>query len=166
MEARRNYALSDVVNTLIKTRRGETILITHDTSTPRPYSRKVLLQGTKGLIRKYPDERIYLEGVSRNDRWDEAQAYRAQYEHPIWKALEEQSQGGGHGGMDYIEDFRLVQSLLAGESTDYDVYDGAAWTAVIMLSELSIAKRSEPQAFPDFTRGAWPTREPLGIVTI
>lgn len=166
VEARRGYALSDVVNTLIKTKRGETILVTHDTNTPRPYSRKVLLQGTRGLIRKYPDERIHLEGVSPAHRWEEGEGYRDQYEHPIWRALEEESRGGGHGGMDYIEDVRLVQSLLAGEPTDYDVYDGAAWTAVIMLSERSIARRSEPQPFPDFTKGAWRSREPLGVVTI
>lgn len=166
VEARRGYALSDVVNTLIKTRRGETILVTHDTSTPRPYSRKILLQGTEGLVRKYPEERIHLEGVSPAHRWEDAEAYRAEYEHPVWRALEERSEGASHGGMDYIEDFRLVQTLRSGEPMDYDVYDGAAWTAVIMLSERSIANRGEPQPFPDFTRGAWRTREPLGIVTI
>jgi hypothetical protein len=68
--------------------------------------------------------------------------------------------------MDYIEDYRLVQSLQSGEAMDFDVYDGAAWTAVIMLSERSIVERSAPQPFPDFTRGGWRTRDPLGIVTI
>ncbi|HKK92393.1 MAG TPA: Gfo/Idh/MocA family oxidoreductase [Longimicrobiales bacterium] len=166
MEARRGYRLSDVVNTLIKTKRGETILITHDTNTPRPYTRKVLLQGTNGLIRKYPEQRIHIEGTSPAHRWEDALDYREQYEHPIWKALEEESAGAGHGGMDYIEDYRLIQCLRSGERMDFDVYDGAAWTAVIMLSEQSIAARSEPQPFPDFTRGAWRSREPLGIVEI
>jgi len=123
----------------------------------------VLLQGTHGLVRKYPDERIHIEGRSDAHRWENLSEYRAQYEHPIWKQLEEQSRGAGHGGMDYIEDFRLIEALRAGRATDMDVYDGAAWTAVIMLSEQSIANRSAPQDFPDFTRGAWQSRLPLDL---
>jgi predicted dehydrogenase len=160
-EAKQKYALSDVVNTLIRTHGGQTILMTHDTNTPRPYSRKILLQGTEGLIRKYPEQKIYFEGKSKLDQWEQIQAYLAQYEHPIWKELEEKSRGAGHGGMDYIEDYRLVQALRAGTPTDLDVYDGAAWTAITDLSERSIAGRSRPVDFPDFTRGAWRTRKPL-----
>src|SRR5690606_4469234 len=78
-EARQTYALSDVVNTLIRTKAGQTILITHDTNSPRPYSRKVLLQGTHGLVRKYPDERIHIEGRSDAHRWENLSEYRAQY---------------------------------------------------------------------------------------
>ncbi len=165
-EALQQYKLSDVVNTLIQTTAGQTILVTHDTNTPRPYSRKYLVQGTKGLYRKYPEERVHIEGRDAAHRWVDGQSYRDEFEHPIWKALEEEAQGAGHGGMDYIEDYRLIQTLLAGEPTDFDVYDAASWSAVITTSEESIAKRGQPIAFPDFTRGAWPTREPLGIVTI
>jgi predicted dehydrogenase len=163
-EARQRYALGDVVSTLIRTTAGQTIIVTHDTNSPRPYSRKILLQGTKGLVRKYPEQRIHLEGRSPAHRWEELAAYQARYEHPLWRSLEERSSGAGHGGMDYIEDFRLIQSLRAGAPMDMDVYDGAAWTAVIMLSERSIAARSRPQDFPDFTRGAWTSRPPLGII--
>jgi predicted dehydrogenase len=163
-EAKQSYALGDVVNTLIRTTGGQTIVITHDTNSPRPYSRNILLQGTKGIVRKYPEQKVYIEGRSPADQWEEVKAYQARYEHPLWKALEERSAGAGHGGMDYIEDFRLVQNLRAGTSMDADVYDGAAWTAIIMLSERSIAARSRPQDFPDFTRGAWTTRPPLGII--
>jgi predicted dehydrogenase len=165
-EARQRYALGDVVTTLIRTAAGQTIVITHDTDSPRPYSRNVLLQGTKGIVQKYPVQRIYVEGRSRNDRWDDLQEYREQYDHPLWKGLEERSAGAGHGGMDYIEDFRLIQCLRQGTPTDFDVYDGAAWTAVIMLSEQSIAERSRSLDFPDFTRGAWRSRPPLGIVDV
>jgi predicted dehydrogenase len=162
-EAKQRYALSDVVNTLIHTQRGETILVTHDTNSPRPYSRKILLQGTEGLIRKYPEQKIHLEGKSKPHTWEEIDAYLAQYEHPIWKELREKSRGAGHGGMDYIEDYRLIQALRAGTPTDMDVYDGAAWSAVTELSERSIAARSAPMDFPDFTRGAWRTRRPLNL---
>lgn len=164
-EARQEYALGDVVNTLIRTARGATILLTHDTSSPRPYSRRILLQGTEGLIRKYPDQRIHVEGRSAAHQWEDAQLYREQFEHPVWKALEARAQGAGHGGMDFIEDFRLIHCLRAGAPLDMDVYDGAAWSAIAALSERSIATRQTVEC-PDFTNGAWRTRPPLGIVTI
>ena len=165
-EARQTYALGDVVTTLIRTKQGQTIVITHDTDSPRPYSRNVLLQGTKGLVRKYPEQRVYVEGRSPNDRWEDLNTYRAQYDHPLWKGLDERAAGAGHGGMDFIEDYRLVQCLRSGTPMDFDVYDGAAWTGVIMMSEQSIAQRSRSLDFPDFTRGAWKTRPPLGVVDV
>ena len=95
--------------------------------------------------------------------WEATTEYLKTWDHPIWKQLEEESRGAGHGGMDYIEDFRLIRALREGLPTDLDVYDGAAWTAIIMLSERSIAAGSAPQQFPDFTRGAWQTRKPLSL---
>jgi predicted dehydrogenase len=163
-EARQRYALGDVTTTLIRTKNGQTITLTHDTDSPRPYSRNILLQGTKGLAQKYPVQRVYIEGRSPNDRWEDLQKYSEEYDHPLWKGLEQRSAGAGHGGMDYIEDYRLVQCLRQGTPTDFDVYDGAAWTAVINMSEQSIAQRSRSVDFPDFTRGAWQTRAPLGII--
>ena len=163
-EAQQKYALGDVVTTVIKTKSGQTIVVTHDTDLPRPYSRNILLQGTKGLVRKYPEQKIYVEGRSPNDRWEDLQAYRAEFDHPLWKGLDERAAGAGHGGMDYIEDYRLVQCLRQGTPMDSDVYDGAACTAVIMVSEQSIAERSRSIDFPDFTRGAWRSRPSLGII--
>ncbi|MFW5951979.1 MAG: Gfo/Idh/MocA family protein, partial [Gemmatimonadota bacterium] len=163
--ATRDYALGDVVNTLVRTARGETIQIVHDTNGPRPYSRKILLQGTRGVARKYPDERIHIEGISEAHRWEDFRAWREEWDHPIWRALEEASRGAGHGGMDYIEDYRLIQCLREGAPMDMDVYDGAAWSAISELSEVSIAERRVVD-IPDFTRGAWRDRPPLGIVTL
>lgn len=163
-EARQTYALGDVVNTLIRTAAGQTILVTHDTNSPRPYSRKILLQGTHGVIRKYPEQKIHIEGRSPEHAWEDPATYEAEFEHPLWKALSEVSRGAGHGGMDYIEDFRLIQSLRDGEPMDMDVYDGAAWSAISELSERSITQRGRSIDFPDFTRGAWKTRPPLGII--
>ncbi|CAN5867368.1 Gfo/Idh/MocA family oxidoreductase [soil metagenome] len=163
-EARQRYALGDVVNTLIRTMGGQTILITHDTNLPRPYSRKILLQGTRGLVRKYPEQKIHLEGRSPEHRWEELEEYEALYEHPLWKAMAERSRGAGHGGMDYIEDYRLIQCLREGTPMDMDIYDGAAWSVISELSERSIARRSASVDFPDFTRGAWRSRPPLGII--
>jgi predicted dehydrogenase len=160
-EAKQRYALSDVVTTLIRTQNGQTIRLSHNTDSPRPYSRDIMLQGTTGLLRKYPDERVYFEKRSKLDAYEEAKGYLAQYDHAIWRELEAKSAGASHGGMDYIEDYRLVQALRAGTPTDLDVYDGAAWSAVSQLTEQSIAGRSRPVDFPDFTRGKWKSRRPL-----
>jgi len=163
-EAKQHYALGDVVNTLIRTKKGQTILVTHDTNLPRPYSRRILLQGTKGLVRKYPEQKIHLEGRSPSHRWENLADYVAEFEHPLWKQMEEKSRGAGHGGMDFIEDYRLVQCLREGKPMDMNVYDAAAWSAVTELSERSIARKSRSVDFPDFTRGKWKNWPPLGII--
>lgn len=165
-QAKQRYALGDVVNTLIRTVHGQTILVVHDTSSPRPYSRKIMVQGTAGLVVKYPDEKIHLEGRSPFEQWEALDAYYEEYDHPVWKQLSGGSIGLGHGGMDYIENYRLIQALRRGVAPDYDVYDAAAWSAVIELSERSIAAGSAPQVFPDFTRGAWRSRPPVALEAV
>jgi predicted dehydrogenase len=160
-EARQRYALGDVVSTLIRTKDEQTIILTHDTHLPRPYSRKTLVQGTRGLYRQYPEPRIHIEGRSPAHRWEELDAYREAFDHALWRELGEQARGHGHGGMDYLVGYRLVQALRSGTPTDIDVYDGASWSAISELSERSIAQRSASVDFPDFTRGAWRNRPPL-----
>lgn len=162
-ERREQYALGDVNISLIRTALGRTITVVHDTNLPRPYSRIHLVQGTKGLFQGYPN-RVYVEGTSQSHRWDTYEQWRAQYDHPLWVQMEERAAGAGHGGMDYIEDYRLIKCLREGLPTDMDVYDAAALSAVTPLSEWSVANRSRPIDVPDFTRGRWQTRPPLGIV--
>jgi hypothetical protein len=148
------YVLGDVNTTMIKTVRGRTIFVSHDTNLPRPYSRIHLVQGTKGLFQGYPN-RVYVEGTSEEHRWDDWEAWRTEYEHPIWQDLEERSQGAGHGGMDYIEDFQLIKALREGKPTDMNVYDAAMLSVVCPLTEWSTRNRSRPVDVPDFTRGRW-----------
>jgi len=162
--ATRRYALGDINSSLIRTVNGLTIIVIHDCSSPRPYSRINMIQGTKGLFEGYPD-RIYIEGRSPHHQWENAAAYRGEFEHPLWKTLAERATDSGHGGMDYVMNYRLIRCLQTGTPPDMDVYDAAAWSAVSELSERSVARRSAPQDFPDFTRGAWKTNPPLGIVT-
>ncbi len=164
-QAREKFVLGDVVTSLIRTMTGETILVTHDTSLPRPYSRDVMIQGTRGIVRKYPEPRIYIEGVSQtDDKWEPINDYLKKYQHPLWVELETASAGAGHGGMDYIEDFRLVNALRKGIEPDMDVYDAALMSAVRVLSERSIARQGKPVKFPDFTRGRWKTPRPLPVM--
>jgi predicted dehydrogenase len=165
-QAKLDFALSDVVTSLIRTRAGQTVVLTHDTNTARPYSRDFAIQGSKGIVEKYPDARVYLDGKSPQDEWEDLIAnYADQYEHPLWRALEQRAQGSGHGGMDFVQAYRLIYCLRNGQPLDIDVYDGAALCAVSELSERSIAQRSKTMDFPDFTRGQWINRPPVGIVT-
>jgi hypothetical protein len=157
------YALGDMNSSLIRTRRGRSILLQHDTTTPRPYSRLNLVQGTRGVFAGFPD-RIFIEGEAEGHEWSDVEPYRERFEHPLWSEQADDAEGAGHGGMDYLEDYRLVRCLLEGTPTDMDVYDAAALSAPVELSELSVARGSEPVEFPDFTRGAYRTRPPLGIV--
>jgi predicted dehydrogenase len=163
-QAGEEFVLSDVVTTLLTTVGGETVVVTHDTSSPRPYSRDYLIQGTLGIARKYPESRIYIEGRSEPHRWDPIDAYFEEYDHPLWRRLEEESRGAGHGGMDFIEDYRLIDALRAGRPPDSDVYDAAMLSAVVELSGRSIARGGETLRFPDFTRGGWRKARSLHVM--
>ena len=164
--AKRQYLLGDIVTTLIQTIKGQTIVVKHDTNSPRPYSRDIAIQGTKGVVRKYPEEKIHIEGKVSGHEWEDLAQYRSEFEHPLWKGMEQMSKGAGHGGMDFIEDYRLIHCLRNGKVMEMDVYDAASWSAVSQLSEESIAKGNQPVDFPDFTRGAWKNRKPLGIISV
>ncbi|MBT8335009.1 MAG: Gfo/Idh/MocA family oxidoreductase [Gemmatimonadetes bacterium] len=148
------FALGDVNASLIKTARGRTIYVVHDTNLPRPYSRIHMVQGSRGLFQGYPN-RLHIEGRSPSHRWENYQDVLAEFDHPLWKDLDEMSQGAGHGGMDFIEDYRLIKCLREGLPLDMNVYDAAALSAVGPLSEWSVANGSRPVAIPDFTRGRW-----------
>jgi hypothetical protein len=163
-QAKERYVLGDVNTSLIKTKLGKTIILIHDTNLPRPYTRINLVQGTKGLAHKWPD-RIYVEGkADRPHQWDDFKKFAEEFEHPLWKAIASKGEGRGHGGKDYIEDYRLVQSLRKGEPLDQDVYDAAAWSAIVGASAKSVAGKGRPIDIPDFTRGLWKKNPPLGII--
>ncbi|MEZ5315832.1 MAG: Gfo/Idh/MocA family oxidoreductase [Vicinamibacterales bacterium] len=162
-ERREQYVLGDVNTSLIRTANGRTMMVQHCTNLPRPYSRIHMVQGTRGLFQGYPN-RLYIEGRGRADQWVDMADVRDEFDHPLWKEIEAQAQGAGHGGMDFIEDYRLIKCLREGLPTDMNVYDAAAISAVVELSVQSNATRSRPVDFPDFTRGRWRTNPPLGIV--
>ncbi len=148
------YRCGDMNISLIKTARGRIITLEHDVSNPQPYDRINLVAGTKAIFRDYPP-RIYLDSMG-NHEWASIDAFKAQYEHPYWKELGETARKlGGHGGMDFIECYRLIQCMRQGIAPEMDVYDAAAWSAPGPLSEMSVAKGSAPVPFPDFTRGQW-----------
>ena len=164
------FAAGDQTTSLIRTEKGKTIVVEHDVMTPRPYSRMYQIVGTDGYAAKYPipvlcfrefrqgrvDGRtIEFERVYQDE--EEVDEIFTQYPVPILTPeLEELAKEvGGHGGMDYIMDYRLIYCLRNGLPLDMDVYDLAEWCCVTPLSRLSLENGNMPVEVPDFTRGAW-----------
>ena len=149
------YKCGDYNTAIIKTAGGRTIMLQHNVSTPRPYDRINLIQGTKGIFRDYPS-RIFIDGQEGGHDWQNTDKFKAQYEHELWRKEGETARRlGGHGGMDYIMCYRLIECMRNGYVPDMDVYDAAAWSVPGPLSEISVARGSSPIKFPDFTGGLW-----------
>lgn len=171
-EVVKDFQNGDQTSTLIRTENGKTMLIQHNVMTPRPYSRMYQLVGTDGYASKYPIEEYCLrpsqidsKDVPNHEKLnahgsipEEAKkALMAKYKSPILdQELEETAKKvGGHGGMDYIMDYRLIYCLRNGLPLDMDVYDLAEWCCMAELTRLSIENDSAPVEIPDFTRGNW-----------
>lgn len=170
-KAPESFANGDHTMTMIRTAGGKTIHIQHDVVNPRPYSRMYQLTGTKGFANKYPvegyaflPEQIASDSIPDHENLsahgfitpEQQRALTEQYTHPIIREVGEVAKKvGGHGGMDYIMDYRLIYCLRNGLPLDMDVYDLAEWCSLIPLSALSIEAGSAPVEVPDFTRGAW-----------
>ncbi len=148
------YLCGDQNTSLIRTAKGRLIRLEHNVSSPQPYDRINLIAGTKGIFKDYPP-RIYIDGRG-GEEFGPLDPYKQEFEPPIWTRMGEIAKKlGGHGGMDFIMCYRLVQCMREGTAPDIDVYDAAAWSAAGALSEVSVAKGSAPVEFPDFTRGKW-----------
>jgi hypothetical protein len=166
-----DFKNGDHTMTMIKTEKGKTIHIQHDVTSPRPYSRMYQLSGTKGYANKYPIEGYALddENVDPNivpgrkklsaHRFmpeEVKAALMEKYKHPIVINIEEKAKKvGGHGGMDFIMDYRLIYCLQNGLPLDIDVYDLAEWSCLGPLTAISLENYSAPVEIPDFTRGGW-----------
>jgi hypothetical protein len=157
--------------TVIRTAKGRSIMIQHDVTSPRPYSRINLVSGTQGCLCDYP-LRIALAQRPGDPAhgWFDAQTtdkIRVEHMHPLWQVAGEIAKKvGGHGGMDFLMDLRLVYCLQNGLPLDMDVYDLAASCSLCELSERSALNRGASQDIPDFTRGGWKTAKPLGIESV
>lgn len=167
----KNFRNGDHTTTMIRTENGKSILIEHNVTSPRPYSRMYQLTGTKGFANKYPVEGYALDKgeidseVAANHENlnahsfvpdDVRKALMQKYMHPIARGIEAKAKEvGGHGGMDFIMDYRLIHCLQNGLPLDMDVYDLAEWCCMGPLTEISLDNNSAPVEIPDFTRGAW-----------
>ena len=166
-----DFANGDQTSTLIRTAKGKTMLIQHDVLTPRPYSRMFQVVGSDGYASKYPvnqllfrQEQLAGSGIPDHENLNAhsplpdslCQAMLHKYLPAFVKELEEKARRvGGHGGMDFLMDYRLIYCLQNGLPLDMDVYDMAEWCCIGPLSRLSLENGSMPVAIPDFTRGGW-----------
>jgi hypothetical protein len=162
--------MGDMNTSIIKTKMGRTIMVQHDVGTARPYSRLNLIQGTHGVLQDYP-LRIAIEselGKGAHEYDDKkTEEIRQTYMHPLWKTAGELAQKvGGHGGMDFLMVLRLSYCLQMGLPLDMNVYDLASWCCLCELTEKSADRRGKSFDIPDFTRGAWKTTAPLGLIDV
>jgi hypothetical protein len=162
------YVCGDMNTSLIKTANGLSIMLQHDVSNAHPYTRINTIVGSKGAFRDFP-EGIYFDGQSPHDEFDGKEKYQGikqykdKYSHDLWKRHRKEAEARGHGGMDYLMIYRLMQCMHEGLTPDIDVYDAASWSAPGPLSETSVSEGSTPVKFPDFTRGKWKQRNGMAM---
>jgi len=157
--AKVRFNLGDIVTSMIKCANGQTIIVTHDTNSPRPYSLGFRIQGTEGLWMN-DGNGVHIEGKSKPHRWDPSDEWFKKYDHKLWSSLEAQAKEAGHGGMDFIMMYDLIDAIRNKKPAPMDCYDAAAWSAISGLSEMSVARGGALVDFPDFTRGQWIHRKP------
>lgn len=167
-----NFKGGDLNTSIIKTHLGRTIMVQWDETSPRPYSRLNLIQGTQGTLAGFPTRVALEEGVEGitkdHHSWvqgDDLVKVYEKYEHPLYRRLNQTAKESGHGGMDGIMVYRIIECLQKGLPLDQNVYEGCFWSAVAPLSERSVASGGAPQPFPDFTRGQWKETEALKIIS-
>jgi predicted dehydrogenase len=168
--ATEKFDMSDISNTMIRTKKGRSIVLILDDKSPRPHRHYFRLQATKGFY-EHISKSIHVHGRTggynpSGHAWRELEPlanYYDEFEHPLWREFGETTKTSGHGGSDYLTVYSLVNALRTGTYPDIDVYDTAAWSCIVGLSEDSARNRSKAVDFPDFTRGAWKTRKPMPI---
>ena len=167
------FEMTDISNTLIRTKNGKSIHLILDTISPRPHRHYLRLQATKGIY-EHIERRVHIHGRSPGEwtmqgkphvhrEWEPIANYYDEYEHPLWRELGDKARSSGHGGGDYLMLHQIIQSLRNGTYPDIDVYDTATWSCIIELSDHSAKNRSCPVDIPDFTRGKWKIRKPFPI---
>ncbi|HEY0898725.1 MAG TPA: Gfo/Idh/MocA family oxidoreductase [Sphingobacteriaceae bacterium] len=157
--AKINYKNGDVVTTMLNCANGETVMLTHDTHLPRPYSLGFRVQGTQGIWEDL-NKSIYIQHKSaKPHQWDAAKEWLDKYDHPLWKKYENLAMSAGHGGMDWFVFNGFIQAVKQKSQPPIDVYDSVTMSVILPLSEQSLKKGNAPQNFPDFTRGKWRDRK-------
>lgn len=147
-------------------------MVQWDETSPRPYTRLNLIQGTKGILAGGPTRAAFDKGFENytkdSKEWVKGEGIDRLYEkydHPLYKRLNNQTKNTGHGGMDGIMMYRIVECLKNGLPLDQNVYEGCAWSSLIELTSNSVNNDGEPQSFPDFTRGDWVNTKTFDIIS-
>ncbi|WP_299672042.1 Gfo/Idh/MocA family oxidoreductase [uncultured Polaribacter sp.] len=163
--AKLKWKQGDIITSTIETANGETIIVTHDVNSPRPYSLGFEVQGSQGISEfDYHTQRIHIEGKTKAHEWEGMESWFQKYDHPLWKKYGNSATEAGHGGIDFFVLNAFIESAKENSAPPMDAYDAAAWSAVTPLSEVSIENNGDAQDFPDFTRGNWIKRKPYNWI--
>jgi predicted dehydrogenase len=154
------YRQGDVVTTMVKTVKGNTIAIAMDMQLPRPYDNRWQIQGTRGLYNEQRDAVFISDRDGKPEQWEPFAPYQAKYDHAIWRNATPELLAQGHGGADAIELREFVRAVREKTQTPIDVYDSVVMSVIFPLSQQSIAAGSAPLKCPDFTAGKWETTRP------
>lgn len=160
------FKQGDIVTTQLQTANGETIILSLDTTSPRPYNLGFRVQGTDGIWQEHHEGEfdrgmIHIDNISNKHTWDNPSKFFKEMDHPLWLKYETNAANSGHGGMDFFVDNAFIESIKRGVDFPLDVYDLATWYAITPLSEQSIEQGGSLQQVPDFTRGKWQSRKPI-----
>ena len=158
--AKAEFAQGDVVTTLIKTKKGNTIFVKYDMQLPRPYDNQWELQGTRGIYNEQRNALYLVDKSPAYHQWEPFPPYMEKHDHVWWRKMKTEAEAGGHGGTDYLELALFVEAVRRKTQTPIDVYDSVLMSSIIPLSEKSIAAGAAPVECPDFTRGRWKTKKP------
>ncbi|OCX51893.1 glycosyl hydrolase [Mucilaginibacter sp. PPCGB 2223] len=157
--AKINYKNGDITQTMINCANGETVLLTHDTHLPRPYSLGFRVDGVRGLWMDV-NQSIYIEQKPNEpEAWQPAKPWLEKYDHPLWQKYAANATGAGHGGMDWFVFNAFVQAVKQKKQTPIDVYDSVTMSVIAPLSTQSLKEGNKTLEFPDFTKGKWKTRK-------
>lgn len=164
--AKIKFKQGDIVTTQLQTANGETIILSLDTCSPRPYNLGFRVQGTNGIWQDHHEGEfdkgmIHIDQLSEKHVWDNPEKLMKEMDHPLWVKYEKDATNSGHGGMDFFVDNAFIEAIKRKQEFPLDVYDLATWYAITPLSEKSIAEGGTMQKIPDFTRGKWKTRKPI-----
>lgn len=164
--AKLEFAQGDVVTTTIKCAKGQTIVLTLDTTLPRGYSRAFTVRGTKGSYFEDTDC-VFLDNEHHEFEWelkkiwDNAKEYEGKYQHPLWQGYDPHAGQDNHGGMDYLVICAFLEAVKKNAKPPIDVYDAVAYMSITTLSEDSIQRGGAVVSIPDFTRGKWYMRQDI-----
>ena len=159
--AKRKFKQGDIVTSVIRTRKGKSIVVNYDMQLPRPYDNRWMIQGTLGL---YDEDKFSLYITDKSPKyheWEPFAPYQQQFDHTWWKEMMGSSSEMGHGGTDFLELKKFLEAVRNRTQTPIDVYDSVTMSSIVALSEQSIAKGGAPVDCPDFTRGKWKEWKPV-----
>ena len=149
--------------TMCRLESGKLVQLRVDCVSPRPHNMTHYhLQGTQGAFQSAQGlgdrDKISFLGENNPDfnmKWQALTDYNEYLPERYRTATAEQA-GAGHGGGDFFIVSDFIDAIRTGNKPAVDVYDACEWTAVGLLSELSVVNNGRTMTLPKFRKGAKP----------